>query len=130
MQDLWMGDGRFLSPTPLNSVIMTTAVSQIIPCPPGFSGHVYKVAQGVEISLRIWPASETKTDEPAPWLLWVHGGGMSHLSHAFPIHNLAKILTQQAFKQETITSPMPGFTKPSILEDTTSSPLDIDTCHK
>lgn len=51
---------------------MTTAVKRITPCPPGFSDHVYKVAHGVEIPLRIWPAPSGKRD--APWLLWFHGG--------------------------------------------------------
>lgn len=51
---------------------MTTAVSRITPCPPGFSDHVYKVAHGVEVPLRVWPA---KGRDKAPWLFWIHGGG-------------------------------------------------------
>jgi hypothetical protein len=62
---------------------MTTAVTRITPCPPGFSDHVYKVAHGVEISLRVWPAPKEKKN--APWLLWFHGG-MSLLSLIFAVN--------------------------------------------
>jgi hypothetical protein len=51
---------------------MTTAVSRITPCPPGFSDHVYKISHGVEVPLRVWPA---KGKDRAPWLFWIHGGG-------------------------------------------------------
>jgi hypothetical protein len=51
---------------------MTTAVTRITPCPPGFSDHVFKVDHGVELPLRIWPAPDGKKN--APWLLWFHGG--------------------------------------------------------
>ncbi|ORX37281.1 Alpha/Beta hydrolase protein [Kockovaella imperatae] len=44
------------------------------PCPKPFSDHVYKTVQGVDVPLRIWPA-ENPSDEPLPWLLWIHGGG-------------------------------------------------------
>jgi hypothetical protein len=70
---------RVLSPLPSSSTIdsfsMTTAVTRITPCPPGFSDHIFKVDHGVELPLRIWPAPEGKKN--APWLLWFHGGRCS-----------------------------------------------------
>jgi hypothetical protein len=60
-----------------HSFSMTTAVTRITPCPPGFSDHIFKVDHGVELPLRIWPAPEGKKN--APWLLWFHGGMCSDI---------------------------------------------------
>lgn len=52
---------------------MTTAVSRITPCPPGFTDHFYKEAHGVRIPLRVWKAPGKKEGK-RPWLFWMHGG--------------------------------------------------------
>lgn len=56
---------------------MTTAVSRITPCPPGFSDHIYKEAQGVEVPLRVWKAPGG-TGGKRPWLFWMHGGELTN----------------------------------------------------
>ncbi len=58
---------------------MTTAVKTVTPCPGGFTDHIYKVAHGVEIPLRIWPSPKPG---PAPWLFWAHGGESGGLEGA------------------------------------------------
>ena len=52
---------------------MTTAVSRVTPCPPGFTDHIYKEAFGVEVPLRVWKAPGKKAGK-RPWLFWMHGG--------------------------------------------------------
>jgi len=55
---------------------MTTRPKLTFPdCPTPFSDHVYKTAHGVEVPLRVWPA--TAGEGRRPWLLWFHGGGFT-----------------------------------------------------
>lgn len=43
--------------------------------PGPFSDHVYKRAHGVDVPLRVWPA--TAGSGPRPFLVWYHGGGFT-----------------------------------------------------
>ncbi|WVQ78901.1 hypothetical protein IAT38_000992 [Cryptococcus sp. DSM 104549] len=55
---------------------------QMPPCPTPFADHTYKVAHGVSIDLRIWPAP---SPTPAsPFLLYVHGGAFCAGEHYAP----------------------------------------------
>ncbi|WVQ83293.1 hypothetical protein IAT38_005432 [Cryptococcus sp. DSM 104549] len=51
-------------------------------CPTPFTDHTYKVAHGVSVDLRIWPApSATPT---SPFILYVHGGAFCAGKHYVP----------------------------------------------
>ncbi|KAK4097581.1 alpha/beta-hydrolase [Parathielavia hyrcaniae] len=52
--------------------------------PPGFTDHNFKSASGVELAVRVWPAEST-VDEPAPFVLWTHGGGWFGGFHFAPL---------------------------------------------
>jgi acetyl esterase/lipase len=76
-------------------------------CPPDFSDHTYATKQGVDLDLRIWPASTNSTSESSthtstasaslivdpsaiasgsgsPWILYVHGGAFCGGKHYLP----------------------------------------------
>lgn len=44
--------------------------------PGPYSDHVYKSEHGVDIPLRVWPATSGKG--PRPYLVWYHGGGFTY----------------------------------------------------
>ncbi|KAK4148536.1 putative isoprenylcysteine alpha-carbonyl methylesterase ICMEL2 [Chaetomidium leptoderma] len=52
--------------------------------PPGFTDHVFRSGSGIELAVRVWPA-ETPVDEPAPFVLWTHGGGWFGGFHYAPL---------------------------------------------
>ncbi|KAH6632494.1 Alpha/Beta hydrolase protein [Chaetomium tenue] len=50
----------------------------------GFSDHTFRSTSGVELGVRVWPA-ETTLDEPAPVVIWTHGGGWIGGFHFAPL---------------------------------------------
>ncbi|WOO85147.1 Non-reducing polyketide synthase andM [Vanrija pseudolonga] len=46
-----------------------------------FTDHVYAVKHGVELRLRVWPSA---SPDPAPWVLWSHGGAWLFGLHEDP----------------------------------------------
>lgn len=53
-------------------------------CPPGFSDHTFKSNGGVELDVRIWPA-DSSVHEPAPVVVYTHGGGWFAGNHFAPL---------------------------------------------
>ncbi|WWC59530.1 uncharacterized protein I303_102086 [Kwoniella dejecticola CBS 10117] len=49
-----------------------------------FLDHTYKVEQGVQCDLRIFPSESTSTGIPTPWVLYVHGGAFVAGKHYVP----------------------------------------------
>ncbi|KAK4120952.1 alpha/beta-hydrolase [Parathielavia appendiculata] len=64
--------------------------------PPGFTDHTFKSASGVELAVRVWPA-ETTVNEPAPFVLWTHGGGWFGGFHFAPLPWMAPGFRQRGY---------------------------------
>ncbi|KAK4243296.1 putative isoprenylcysteine alpha-carbonyl methylesterase ICMEL2 [Corynascus novoguineensis] len=52
--------------------------------PSGFTDHTFKSASGAELAVRVWPA-ETPQSQPAPFVIWTHGGGWFGGFHFAPL---------------------------------------------
>ncbi|KAK3328610.1 Alpha/Beta hydrolase protein [Cercophora scortea] len=53
--------------------------------PPNFTDHTYTSSTSTRLSVRVWPASPPPSlGCPAPFIVWVHGGGYIGGSHYIP----------------------------------------------
>ncbi|KAK4139220.1 putative isoprenylcysteine alpha-carbonyl methylesterase ICMEL2 [Dichotomopilus funicola] len=64
--------------------------------PPGFSDHTFTPPSGVELAVRVWPA-ETPISEPAPFIIWTHGGGWFGGFHFAPLPWMAPGFRQRGY---------------------------------
>ncbi|KAK3291743.1 Alpha/Beta hydrolase protein [Chaetomium fimeti] len=64
--------------------------------PPGFTDHTFKSASGAELAVRVWPA-ETPVKEPAPFVIWTHGGGWFGGFHFAPLPWMAPGFRQRGY---------------------------------
>ncbi|GAB1313797.1 hypothetical protein MFIFM68171_04007 [Madurella fahalii] len=52
--------------------------------PPGFTDHTFISASSTELAVRVWPA-DPPVSEPAPFVIWTHGGGWFGGFHFAPL---------------------------------------------
>ncbi|WVQ95083.1 hypothetical protein IAU59_002177 [Kwoniella sp. CBS 9459] len=63
---------------------MTTPVRTVKPCPQPFSDHVVANLEGVDLPIRVFPATGSGHEGKRPWLFWIHGGGFVSGKHFVP----------------------------------------------
>ncbi|WVF67544.1 hypothetical protein IAT40_002300 [Kwoniella sp. CBS 6097] len=65
---------------------MTTPVRTVKPCPQPFSDHVVANLEGVDLPIRVFPATGSGHGHEGkrPWLFWIHGGGFVSGKHYVP----------------------------------------------
>lgn len=59
--------------------------------PPNYSDHIFKTINGLDLSLRVWPADPAlATEVRAPFALWTHGGSYL-VAHSYRLAPEARI---------------------------------------
>ncbi|ORY33139.1 Alpha/Beta hydrolase protein [Naematelia encephala] len=90
--------------------------------PPNFTDHIFKIVNGLELGIRVWPAENARY--PAPFITWHHGGGFIAGSHWAPLPWMEPGLRQRGYH---IVSPAYRLGPQATIDDQVEDCIDSIT---